>query len=70
MGVCLSMGEEAQTDDGASKMQESEHRGGVLVISDGELAKPDDAPLGTFHYFSGDDPGVRLTPRPAVRSGA
>ncbi len=42
MGAGLSAGEEAQSDDGASKVQESEDGGGVPVITDRELAKGDD----------------------------
>ncbi len=50
MGAGLSAGEEAQADDDTGEVQERQHRGGVSVVSDRELAEGDDPCVCSLHY--------------------
>src|SRR5438067_13554251 len=55
----LSVGQEAQADEGAGEVQKSEYRGGVPVVPDGKLAKRDDPGLRALH--DPPDPSQELT---------
>lgn len=55
MGRSLSVGQEAQADEGTGEVQKRKDRGGVPVVAHRELAK-------------GDHPGLRALDHPPVPS--